>query len=94
MILALLRAARRIDEMLKQKVGRPYHVILGVGLIVEIIRRVHEILEAPVTRTRVVLVVAVMLFGVLLLINQLSELSERIDKRGRSAPIEQANRQG
>ena len=39
MIIEIPRAARHLDEKLKEKLGRPYHAALGIGLILEIIGR-------------------------------------------------------
>ena len=42
MIRELAGAAHRLDEFLRARIGRPYHVLLGVGLVVEIIKELRE----------------------------------------------------
>ena len=81
MILKILGAARRLDETLNQKLGRPYHAFLSIVLIVEIVRRMQEFLEIPYSNTHVVQLIFPLMVGVALLINQLGELSKRMDNR-------------
>ena len=45
MIGALLRTAAWLDGWLQDKVGEPYRTLLGVGLAIEIARRVRDIPE-------------------------------------------------
>lgn len=47
MIHALTRAAHRLDLWLQARLGRPYNALLGIGLAIEIIRR---LLETPAHR--------------------------------------------
>ena len=75
MIVQLLHGARRLDETLKAVLGRPYHVVLGVGLTIEIIHRVHELIEAPARAGNTFRLVVVVVFCSLLLIHQLAELA-------------------
>ena len=42
MIRELAGDAHRLDEFLRARIGRPYHVLLGVGLVVEIIKELRE----------------------------------------------------
>jgi len=83
MIIQVLRAARRIDEAIKGKLGRPYNVILSLGLVLEIARLFHELLARPQESAGIVRLVVSMAFYGLLLIHQLGELSERAENRRR-----------
>jgi hypothetical protein len=76
MIVDVLRAARRLDERLQQKLGRPYSALLGIGLVIEIIARVREMIELPETSTSVMRLCLTVVFFALLLVHQLGELSE------------------
>jgi hypothetical protein len=79
MIVALLHGAQRLDAALARKLGLPYHAILGIGLITEIVRRLREVHDLP-TGSAIGSVLAVALFGFLLL-HQLAELAEHMDRR-------------
>ena len=43
MIHSIALAAHRLDAWLQAHLGRPYNVLLGIGLTVEIIRRLVEL---------------------------------------------------
>jgi hypothetical protein len=81
MIVEVLRGARWLDATLARTFGPWYHGILGIGLVTEIVRRLHEAgeLNRP---TLLRTIFAVTLYSVLLL-HQLSELSEYFDRRFR-----------
>jgi hypothetical protein len=81
MIIEMLRAARHLDEKLKEKLGRPYHAALGIGLILEIIGRFRELYDAPATSGGIVRLALVILLYVLLLIHQTGELSDHAAER-------------
>ena len=83
MIVELLYGARRLEAALARKIGPAYHAVLGVGLVIEIIRRLREFGDLP-SAGAVRAVLAVALFGVLLL-HQLSELAEHLDHRRKRA---------
>ena len=79
MIAQILRPVRKLDAVIKQRLGRPYHAVLGVALAIEIIHQIRELASRPSpTDLRALLSIVV---ATLLLINQLAELSERLDKR-------------
>ena len=59
--------------------GRPYHALLGVGLVVEIVQRVRELGETTSWDT-VRTWLAILLFAALL-VRQLGELHEHVDRR-------------
>jgi hypothetical protein len=81
MIVELLQGAQRIDGAIARKFGPTYNGILGIGLVIEIVRRLHEFGELPSVSAgalRAVLAVALFVF---LLLHQISELAEHIDRR-------------
>jgi hypothetical protein len=59
-----------------------YHVVLGTGLIVEIDHRGRDLLKTPLQGAGYVWPVLVILVGVLPMINQMAELSDRLENRG------------
>ena len=81
MIIEILHAARHLDEKLKEKLGRPYHAALGIGLILEIIGRFRELYHAPPTSGGIARLALVILLYVLLLIHQTGELSGHAAQR-------------
>ena len=81
MILATLNLARRIDLALRTAAGHPYYVIISIGLILEIIEHVRQLHEAATNSGSLTRSAVTIIFCVVLLLNQLGELSERIDKR-------------
>ncbi|MGB6975306.1 MAG: hypothetical protein WBD67_11540 [Terracidiphilus sp.] len=81
MVLEILRAARRLDHTLEKAVGRPYRIIITVGLITEISIQVREMLHAHFIRADFIQTAIWILLALLLVINQLGELSSRLDER-------------
>jgi hypothetical protein len=79
MIVEILHAIRRLDTALGRKLGAPYHAVLGIGLIMEIVRNLHE-LGGLSTAVAIRPILAVVLFGFLLL-HQIAELAEHVDER-------------
>lgn len=83
MIAEVLRQVRKLDEAIKKRLGHPYHVLLGAVLVMEIVHQMRELLHRPEpTSLRAMFSIAV---ATLLLINQLAELSERVDRRSSAA---------
>jgi hypothetical protein len=82
--LKMLNAVHRLDDRLREILGRPYHAALGIGLVLEIIAHLHELHEAPAKFAGIVRLVLVMLLYLLLLIHQIGELSEHAEQRRRS----------
>jgi hypothetical protein len=79
MIVEILHGARWLDIALGRKLGPIYHAVLGIGLVVEIIRNLHELgnlSSAEAVRP----ILAMALFG-LLLLHQIAELAEHVDER-------------
>jgi hypothetical protein len=85
MIGEMLRAVHRLDEWLREILGRPYHAALGVGLVLEIIARIRELHEAPGSISGTIRLALVMLLYLLLLIHQIGELSDHAERRRRRA---------
>lgn len=82
MIVEFFRGMRWLDATIHRKIGPVYNAILGVGLVVEIIRHIHEakgLDGSGMIRS----IVAIVLFGVLLL-HQLAELAEHVERRFQS----------
>lgn len=77
----LLRHARTLDHWLQRRVGRPYHLLLSGALVLEIGQQVHKLLTTPKSEAGRAHVGLVVLVGGLLLVNQLSELAERLERR-------------
>jgi hypothetical protein len=85
MLIELLHGVQRIDATIARKFGPAYNALLGIGLVTEIARRVHEFGDIP-TVSAVRSSLAVALF-VLLLVHQLAELVEHVDRgRHRARP--------
>ena len=80
MISALLAPCAKLDQWVHQRLGRPYGVVLTVGLIIEIAHRLAEAHRRMSEASLVELVLLVLLNGALLL-HQLAELSERVSAR-------------
>jgi hypothetical protein len=81
MIRELAGAAHRLDEFLRARIGRPYHVLLGVGLVVEIIKELREFGEVGASAGGVVGAALALLLFVALLIHQVGELHEHFERR-------------
>jgi hypothetical protein len=83
MVIELFHSVRWLDLMIYRKIGVAYNAVLGIGLIIEIVRRLHEAHELHRPST-VQTALAVALFTFLLL-HQLAELSRHVDRRFRNA---------
>lgn len=77
---AVTNAARSLELWLSRTFGRPYHALLGIGIVVEIVQHCRELPDkldgAAVLKTAL----AILLF-VVLLVHQAGELSERVEER-------------
>jgi hypothetical protein len=85
MIREILHIAHIIDAFLRKTLGRPYQAILSIALIYEIIHRVHVFLEAAHNSSDFWQLIFVILLGVALVINQLSDLYEHLGTREEQA---------
>ena len=81
MIEAVLRGARWLDAWLRVRFGPSYHALLGLGLIIEIGRHVHELTELDMASGRLVRAALQLLLYAVLLIHQLGELSAHLAAR-------------
>jgi hypothetical protein len=68
-------AAHRLDLWLQARLGRPYNAILGVGLAVEIIRRIAELPHHATLAPRLIGVVVLIVMNLALLVHQVGQLS-------------------
>jgi hypothetical protein len=75
MIHSIALAAHRLDLWLQARLGRPYNVILGVGLVTEIIRRLGELPRHAVLEPGLLGVVALIAMNLALLVHQVGEFS-------------------
>jgi hypothetical protein len=68
--------AWRLDQILKQKVGRPYNLALGAGLVLSIAATARTIATQLSSRANLIGLGFAVLFEATLLINQLAQLHE------------------
>ena len=85
MIREITHGALKLDVWLQAKLGRPYNVLLGVGLVTELIHRLSAFPKTITTMPHVVGDILAALMEVALLIHQVGALSHHIDRR-RSRP--------
>jgi len=83
MIGFIIRLAFAVDQWLERTLGRPYNFILGVGLIVEIVRRLIELPNRLGSMPHVAGEVALVIMAGLLLIHQIGALSHHVERVGR-----------
>jgi hypothetical protein len=80
MMLEILRPAYRLDEWLDARLGQPYRLVLGIGLIIGIVESAidlpHKLGSGGIVRE----ILTLLLFAALL-INQLAELYKRLHAR-------------
>jgi hypothetical protein len=81
MIGAILNAAHGLDNWLRVHLGRPYHGILAIGLVIEIGRRLREFPDIVGSAGGIVKVVIAVVFFAVLLIHQVGELGEHAARR-------------
>jgi hypothetical protein len=80
-IIQVLHAAHRLDGWLDRRIGTPYRVLLGIGLCVEIVRRIGEIVDKAGEMTHVVRGGLVLLLYFALLLHTADALYERLARR-------------
>ena len=83
MIRFITRLALAIDQWLERTLGRPYNIILGIGLIVEIVRRLIDLPDRLDSMPHVAGEVVVVIMATLLLIHQIGALSHHVERVGR-----------
>jgi hypothetical protein len=82
MLFALANAARRLELWLGRAFGRPYHALLGVGIVIEIVQHCRELPEKLDSASVIKTVLAIVLF-LALLVHQAGELSEHAERQRR-----------
>jgi hypothetical protein len=75
MLHSIALAAHRLDLWLQARFGRPYNVLLGVGLVTEIIRRLGELPRHAVLEPGLIGMIALIAMNLALLVHQIGELS-------------------
>jgi hypothetical protein len=68
-------AAHRLDRWLQTRLGRPYNALLGIGLTVEIIRRLAELPHHASLAPRLAGIILLVVMNIALLIHQVGALS-------------------
>jgi hypothetical protein len=88
MILWICRWARRLDEWLQARLGRPYNALLGVGLVYEIVEQLGHIGTRLQSAPNLLRSLLILLVTFALLLHQVGALSHHIDRRrgGRTHP--------
>lgn len=81
MIDAVLHGARRLDAWLRLRLGPPYHAILGLGLLIEIGRHIHELANFGDSQTGILRTGLQLILYSVLLLHQLGELSAHLAAR-------------
>lgn len=85
MIREFLDGVHRLDIFLQTRIGRPYHALLGVGLVVELIKQLREFDKLGESAGGILRTALALLLFAVLLIHQLGELREHAERRGGSA---------
>ncbi len=90
MFAPLLALCARIDAWLHARLGRPYGIVLTVGLTFEIVRRLCEAPERLGQAKQLTGLVLLILLNAALLVHQLAELGERVGRRVKPKSAEEA----
>jgi hypothetical protein len=80
-----LRYAHRLDAWLRLRLGPPYHVILSLGLLIEIGRHCHELAELGAAPGGILRMALQLVLYSVLLVHQLGELSAHLAARREAA---------
>lgn len=81
MILQISRWARWLDEWLQARLGRPYNLLLGIGLVTEIIGQLGRLGQRLELAPSLLWTVLILLVEVALLLHQVGTLSHHIERR-------------
>lgn len=81
MIIQVLHTAHRLNAWLDRRIGMPYRLLLGVGLCVEIVRRVIDVADQLGELTHLVRGGLVLLLYFALLLHTADALYERLARR-------------
>ncbi len=90
MIHALTRTAHRLDLWLQSRLGRPYNLMLGVGLSIEIVHRLTELPGRMGEAPRLVGAILLITMNLGLLVHQVGELSHHFGRRSAVAAGDEA----
>ncbi len=82
----LTRGAAYVDDWLDRHLGRPYAIILSIGLVGEIGRRIAELLEHRPNVSHVVALAWLLALNGALLVHQLASLHHVRERRLRRTP--------
>lgn len=89
MIHQITRGALQLDLWLQTRLGRPYNALLGIGLTIEIVRRLIEAPQRIASMHRLAGTVLVVVMELALLVHQVGALSHHTAPRPRK-PVESA----
>ena len=90
MFAPLLAVFAKVDAWLHLRLGRPYGVVLTVGLAFEIAHRLREASERIGEARQLTGLVLLILLNAALLMHQLAELGERVGRRSEPEPTQRA----
>ena len=80
MFQAVTNSARHFEQWLSRTFGRPYHALLGIGIVVEIVQHCRELPDKLDSAAVLKTALAILLF-VVLLVHQVGELDEHAEQR-------------
>jgi hypothetical protein len=81
MFLAITRAARHFDLWLGKSLGRPYHALLAIGIVIEIVQHCREIGEKTFAEIGIIKAILAIALFLALLVHQCGELSEHAERQ-------------
>jgi hypothetical protein len=85
MIIDIARAAHHLDEVIAERLGRPYHAVLGISLVAELVDRIRDF-DKVTDHAGLLRIGFALAVYCLLLLHQVGELAERRQqKRDRAA---------
>ncbi|MGH7025548.1 MAG: hypothetical protein ACREEB_18430 [Caulobacteraceae bacterium] len=85
MIMQLSRWAWRFDEFLQNRLGRPYNVLLVIGLVAEIVGRARHIPQLVASVPNELRLVLLIIVELALLIHQAGYISHHFERRRAAA---------
>jgi hypothetical protein len=75
--------AHRLDLWFGKTLGRPYHALLGIGIMIEIVQHCRELAEKSFSDLGIIKTVLAIVLFVVLLVHQAGELSEHAERQRR-----------
>jgi hypothetical protein len=81
MLFAVTNYAHRLDLWFGKTLGRPYHALLGIGIMIEIVQHCRELAEKSFGELGIVKIVLAIVLFVALLVHQAGELSEHAERQ-------------